>query len=316
MSFLKIRKTKLIDLLVKTKGSMLENVLMSNLTWFGVGGPAEVMFRPLDEEDLIFFLKNKLRNIPITIIGAGSNLLIRDGGVPGVVIKLESSFAQYQFEGELIKCGAATLNSNLAKEAMKGGIGGLEFLAGIPGTIGGSTRMNAGAFNKEMKDLLISATIIDSVGKRHELSNEDLGFSYRKCLIPNDWIFTSALLRGYKENPDTIAVKMQKYRNVREQNQPIGERTGGSTFKNPEGLKAWKLIEKAGCRGLMRGGAMVSEKHCNFIINTGKATALDIEELGEEIKRRVKAVTFIDLEWEVRRIGVKKPKDSTFGGMK
>ena len=316
MPFFKTRGNNLIDLLPKTKGSLVENVPLSDLTWFGVGGAAEVMFRPVDENDLIFFLKNKPRNISTTVIGVGSNILIRDGGVPGVVIRLGTPFASHSFDGELIKCGASSLNINISKEAMKKGVGGLEFLSGIPGTLGGSVKMNAGAFGKEIKDVLVAATIIDSTGKKHELSVEDIGFSYRKCLIPNDWIITSVLLRGYKEYPDKIAIKIQEYRKIREETQPIGARTGGSTFKNPEGLKAWKLIEKAGCKGLRRGGAMISEKHCNFIINTGGATALDIEELGEEVRRRVKAINFIDLEWEIRRIGVKRPKDSTFGGMR
>lgn len=316
MPFFSSRGTKIIDMLPKTRGSLIENVPLSDLTWFGVGGPAEVMFRPADEEDLTFFLNNKPRNLSTTVIGVGSNLLVRDGGVPGIVLRLGIPFAKHTFEGDLIRCGAASLNINIAKEAMKNGIAGLEFLSGIPGTIGGSARMNAGAFNKEIKDVLVSATIVDSAGKKHELAAEDIGFTYRKCLIPSDWIFTSVLLRGYKENPDTIALKMQEYRSKREESQPMGMRTGGSTFKNPDGLKAWKLIDKAGCRGLRRGGAVVSEKHCNFLINVDGATALDIEELGEEVRRRVKAITFIDLEWEIRRIGVKKPKDSTFGGMK
>ncbi|MGD9639317.1 MAG: UDP-N-acetylmuramate dehydrogenase [Alphaproteobacteria bacterium] len=316
MSLFRIRGTKLIDLLPKTKGSLIESAPLSDLTWFGVGGPAEVMFRPFDENDLINFLKNKPRNIAVTVIGVGSNILIRDGGVPGVVLRLGTPFTKHQINGDTIKCGASALNINIAKEAMKNGIAGLEFLSGIPGTIGGSLKMNAGAFNKEIKDILVSVTIIDSTGKKHELGVDDIGFAYRKCLVPNDWIFSSAVLRGYKENPDIIATKMQEYRKKREETQPIGMRTGGSTFKNPEGLKAWKLIDKAGCRGLRHGGAIISEKHCNFIINTGGATALDIEELGEEVRKRVKAVNFIELEWEIRRIGVKNPKDSSFGGMR
>jgi UDP-N-acetylmuramate dehydrogenase len=299
-------KDSIIELLPETRGPMIENAPLDDITWFGVGGSAQVLYRPEDEDDLADFMRGRPKNISVCVIGVGSNLLVRDGGILGVVVRLGIPFSKVDVDGELIKCGSSSLNSKIAQEAMKNGIGGFEFLSGIPGTIGGSVKMNAGSFGREMKDILVSATVVDDAGVKHEMTAEDLGFAHRTSIVPNNWVITGALLRGYKEDSDKIKNNMEEIRIKRQENQPQGVRTGGSTFKNPEGLSAWKLIEKAGCRGLKVGGAMVSNKHCNFIINTGGATAQDIENLGEKVRKRVKMATNIDLEWEIKRLGVAK----------
>jgi UDP-N-acetylmuramate dehydrogenase len=308
------KKNKLIDLLPDVKGRYSSDAPLDDLTWFNVGGPAEVLFRPADEDDLARFLRKKPHNVTITVIGIGSNLLIRDGGVPGVVVRLGSPFTDIKVEGEKIICGAALTDKKLAKMALKNSIGGFEFLEGIPGTIGGAIKMNAGSFGREMKDIIESVTIVDEAGKKSVLELDELNLSYRKSFIPKGWIITSATLRGYKEDYDKIKQNMSDFKEKRESSQPIKAKTAGSTFKNPPGLKAWKLIESCGCKDMKIGGASLSKKHCNFIVNNGDATANDIEMLGEAIIKKVKAKTSIELKWEVRRIGVKRACDSTFGG--
>nr|MDJ0980496.1 UDP-N-acetylmuramate dehydrogenase [Kiloniellales bacterium] len=224
--------------------------------------------------------------------------------VPGVVLRLGRGFAEIRAEGETVFAGAGALDFNIATAARIAGIGGLEFLCGVPGTLGGALRMNAGAYGRELKDVLIEAEAVDGYGNLHRLQPEDFGFRYRGSAIPEDWIFLSARLRGEADDPKVIARRMTEIQTARTDSQPIRTRTGGSTFKNPEGAKAWELIDKAGCRGLKRGGAMVSDKHCNFLINTGNATAADIEALGEEVRRRVQESSGIELQWEIRRIGI------------
>lgn len=296
--------TALIDRLPPIRGRYREAAPLSGITWFRVGGPAEVMFRPADRDDLIDFLHAKPADVPITVIGVGSNILVRDGGVPGVVLRLGRGFAEITAKGGEIHCGSAALDLNVANTARLAGLGGLEFLCGVPGTIGGALRMNAGAYGKEIKDRLIEAEAVDAAGTLHRLTPEDIKFSYRHTEIPGDWIFLSATLRGEPDDPDAIAQRMTEIQAARAGSQPIRTRTGGSTFKNPPGGKAWELIDQAGCRGLTRGGAMVSAQHCNFLINSGDATATDLEELGEEVRARVRKACGVELEWEIRRIGV------------
>lgn len=295
---------RLIDRLPPVRGRYSENVALAAITWFRVGGPAEVLFRPADEEDLAAFLAAKPEEVPVTVLGVGSNLLVRDGGVPGVVIRLGRAFAGTEVSGEAIVAGAGALDANVARTAMESGIGGLEFLSGVPGTIGGALRMNAGAYGGEMKDVVESARAVTPDGTIHVLDAKALGFSYRRCAVAKDWIFLSARLRGQAAAGEGIARRMDEIRGRREATQPIRTRTGGSTFANPEGAKAWELIDRAGCRGLAIGGAKVSEQHCNFLINTGTATAADLEALGEEVRRRVFATSGVRLEWEIDRIGV------------
>ncbi len=296
-------KTPLVDRLPSVRGRLTAEAPLAGITWFRVGGSAEVMFRPADRDDLVDFLRQKPRDLPVTVIGVASNLLVRDGGVPGVVLRLGRGFAEIRAEGEEVFAGAGALDFNIATAARIAGIGGLEFLCGVPGTLGGALRMNAGAYGRELKDVLIEAEAVDGYGNLHRLRPGDFGFRYRGNAIPEDWIFLSARLRGEADDPKVIARRMTEIQTARSDSQPVRTRTGGSTFKNPEGAKAWELIDKAGCRGLKRGGAMVSEKHCNFLINTGNATAADIEELGEEVRRRVRETSGIELQWEIRRIG-------------
>jgi len=295
---------RLIDRLPEVRGRLSENADLAKVTWFRVGGPAEVMFRPADREDLLAFIAAKPDDVPITVVGVGSNLLVRDGGVPGVVLRLGRGFAEVKVDGNDLICGASALDLNVATAAKLAGIGGLEFLSGVPGTIGGALRMNGGAYGKETKDVVVWAEMADPHGQVHRLTGEQLGFSYRHCAAPEDWIFIGARLAGQADAPEAIAARMAEIQEARADSQPIRTRTGGSTFKNPPGNKAWRLIEQAGCRGLKHGPAMVSEKHCNFLINTGEAKAADLEQLGEEVRRRVQATSGIELEWEIRRIGV------------
>lgn len=293
----------LIDRLPVVRGRLSENADIGAKTWFRVGGPAEVLFRPADEDDLSDFLKNKPGDVPVTVIGVASNLLVRDGGVSGVVVRLGRGFSAISIDGETIEVGSGALDLNVALSAADAGLGGFEFLSGVPGTIGGALRMNAGAFGSEMKDVTVSARALDEKGTVHDLILDDLGFSYRHAGLPEGWIFTAATLRGRLAGADEIAQKMAEIRSFREESQPQRAQTGGSTFANPEGFKAWELIDQAGCRGLQRGGAMVSEKHCNFLINVGDGTAADLEGLGEEVRRRVFEQSGVRLEWEIRRIG-------------
>jgi len=304
-----MRPQRLIDRLPPVRGRLTENAPLAGITWFRVGGPAEVMFRPADRDDLVAFLADKPADVAVTVIGVGSNLLVRDGGVPGVVIRLGRGFAEVAIEGTTVRAGAATLDLNVALSACDAGVAGLEFLSGIPGTIGGALRMNGGAYGKEMKDVTVSAEALDAAGRVHRLSLAELGFTYRHCGVAEDWVFLSAELAGTPDAPQAIAARMQEIQTKREDTQPIRTRTGGSTFANPKqpealGRRAWELIDGTGCRGLTRGGAIVSEKHCNFLINTGNATAADLEGLGEEVRRRVFEQFGVTLEWEIRRIGV------------
>lgn len=297
--------TSLIERLPAVRGRYTEDADLAKTTWFRCGGPAEVLFRPADADDLVEFLATRPADVPVTVIGVGSNLLIRDGGVPGVVIRLARGFTEVTLEeGDRLRAGAGALDLNVALTAQQAGLTDLEFFSGIPGTVGGALRMNAGAYGGEMKDVLVEAEAVDPFGKRHRLDAAAMGFSYRRSEVPTGWIFLSALLQARKGDPASIAQRMADIRKSREETQPTRARTGGSTFKNPEGHKAWQLIDKAGCRGLRIGDAMVSDKHCNFLINTGAATATDIETLGEEVRRRVFETSGIRLDWEIRRIGV------------
>lgn len=300
----------LLARLPSVRGKLIPNEPLANQTWFRVGGVAEVMFRPADENDLAFFLANCPSDIPVTVVGVASNLLVRDGGVPGVVIRLGPNFAQIRVEGGTLAVGAAALDLNVARTAQASSIAGLEFLCGIPGTIGGGLSMNAGAYKREFKDIVLQARAVDRQGQIHALRNEQIGFAYRHTSISADMIFLSAELHGEAGDPAEILDRMKTIQKSREASQPIREKTGGSTFANPkedpEHRHAWQLIEAAGCRGLKIGHAKVSEKHCNFLINTGYATAAEIEHLGEEVRRRVREKFGIELRWEIKRIGLTK----------
>jgi UDP-N-acetylmuramate dehydrogenase len=275
------------------------------LTWFRVGGPAQVLFTPSDEDDLAYFLKALPDELAVTVVGVGSNLIVRDGGMPGVVIRLSPrGFGENSASGDTVSAGSAALDKRVAETAASANIGGLEFLFGIPGSIGGALRMNAGANGAETKDVLIEATGIGRDGTRHRFSNADMKFGYRNSGLDPSIIFTSARFRGIIAAPETIRARMNEVQTHRETAQPIREKTGGSTFKNPPGNSAWKLIDAAGCRGLRVGGAQVSEMHCNFLINTGDATACDIETLGETVRARVRQNSGIELHWEIKRLGI------------
>lgn len=279
---------------------------LARVTWFRVGGPAEVLFKPEDIADLAHFLSVLPNDVPVTVIGVGSNLLVRDGGIPGVTIRLGRGFSDINIDGHTLQAGAAALDVNIARSAAGHDLSGLEFLCGIPGTLGGALRMNAGAYGRETKDILVSATAVDRSGTMHCLAPDAMGLSYRHCSVPEDWIFTGARLRGTPGDAGDIQAGMDDIARSREEAQPIRARTGGSTFANPEGYKAWELIDRAGCRGLRHGGACVSEKHCNFLINTGDATANDLETLGEIVRHKVWSRFGIELHWEIRRVGVSK----------
>ena len=299
------QETHLVERLPAVRGRLTPDAPLHKFTWFRVGGPAEVLFRPADREDLLDFLRDKPADVPVTVIGVGSNSLVRSGGIPGVVLRLGRDFAQAEAKGSNLVCGATCLDANAAKAAQRAAIAGLEFLAGVPGTIGGGVRMNAGAYGKEFKDVLLWAEAVEPDGTLHRLTADDLEFSYRHSALPENWIVLEAELEGEAGDPEEIAARIKEIQAAREASQPIRTRTGGSTFKNPPGEKAWQLIDAAGCRGLRVGGAQVSEMHCNFLINTGDATAEDLEALGEEVRRRVKETSGIELEWEIRRVGVR-----------
>jgi UDP-N-acetylmuramate dehydrogenase len=287
------------------RGRLLTNQSLAELTWFRVGGPAQVLFMPEDENDLAYFFRSLPAEIPVTVIGLGSNLIVRDGGVPGVVIRLGRGFNDIAIEaGHRVRTGTAVPDVKVARAAADVGVAGLAFLRGIPGAIGGALRMNGGAYGRETKDVLIEARAVDRAGNIHVLSNADMKYSYRHCGAAEDYIFTQALFQGEAGDRAVISAEMDKITEAREATQPIKSRTGGSTFKNPPGHKAWQLIDAAGCRGLVIGGAQVSELHCNFLINLGNATAADIETLGETVRERVKARPGVELEWEIKRIGV------------
>lgn len=287
------------------RGRLRANALLSEITWFRVGGPAQVLFMPADEADLAYFLQGVDAALPVTVIGLGSNLLVRDGGIPGVVIRMGRGFGFVEDMGDhRLRVGTALPDVKAARAAATAGISGMAFYRGIPGSIGGALRMNAGAHGRETKDALVSAHAVDREGNIHVLSNADMGFTYRHCGISDDWIFTEATYAGAPGDPAEILKEMDEVAEYREANQPIKERTGGSTFKNPEGMSAWKLVDEAGCRGLKVGGAMVSEKHCNFLINFNEARGEDIETLGETLRKRVKETSGVDLHWEIKRLGV------------
>ena len=295
---------RLIERLPPVRGRLTENVPLAPITWFRAGGAAEVMFRPADVDDLAAFLAQKPAEVPVTVIGVASNLLVRDGGIGGVVIRLGRGFVDVRIEGATVIAGAGALDLNVALACREAGVAGLEFMSGIPGTIGGGLRMNAGAYGREFKDVLQQAVALDAAGKKHVLPLAALGLSYRHSEVAEDWVFVEATFSGEAGDSAAIGRRMGEIQAARESSQPIRARTGGSTFANPPGHKAWELIDRAGCRGLVRGGAMISEKHTNFLINTGHATAADLEGLGEEVRRRVRDKTGIGLEWEIKRIGV------------
>lgn len=298
-------ESPLLASLPSVRGSYRSYVPLAKTNWFNVGGAAEILFRPEDPEDLMVFLKNRPHHITTTILGVGSNLLVRDGGIRGVVIKLGRSFTHITSQHDRIIAGAAALSFNTASYAASKGISGLEFLSGIPGTIGGALAMNAGAYQHDTSSILLNAKAIDDSGNLHLLSPADIGYVYRGNTLPERMIFIEGTFQGTFDSEENIRQRMQAIAEARSDSQPIRSRTSGSTFKNPEGQKAWQLIDKAGCRGLTIGGAQVSEKHCNFFINNGTATASDIEQLGTEVIRRVKETTGYVLQWEVQIIGEK-----------
>ena len=298
----------LIDSLPEVRGSLVANVPLKKYTWLRVGGEAEVLFMPKDEADLAHFLSSTSENISMTVLGAASNLLVGDSGVKGVVIKLGGGFSTVSIEGYFVRAGAAALDNKVAKKAALSGISGLEFYAGIPGTVGGALRMNAGCYGSETKDVLVSAVALDRSGRRMVLNLNELKYSYRYSGASNDLIFTEALFKGVPGDISSIHDKISEISNNRNTSQPIKEKTGGSTFKNPDkvmsrGLSAWELIDAAGGRGLKVGGAQMSQKHCNFMINTGEATAADFECLGNEIISKVKKYSGVELQWEIQKIG-------------
>jgi UDP-N-acetylmuramate dehydrogenase len=296
--------TRPCDALPPARGTIAHGAALKDLVWFRAGGAAEVLFRPADADDLATFLAARSSETRVSVIGVGSNLLVRDGGIPGVVVRLPAVFGKITVDGTRIRVGAAALDAAVARAAAESGIGGLEFLRGIPGTVGGALKMNAGCYGREIKDIFVEATAIDGKGNKLTLSAADMGFVYRKAQVPEDLIFVEAVFEGVKDDPSAVKARMDALVEQRESTQPVKSRTGGSTFKNPPGHKAWELIDQSGCRGLMHGAAQVSEKHCNFLINTGDATAADVEALGEEVRARVKAKFGVELEWEIKRVGV------------
>ncbi len=314
-----VPRHNILDRLPKVRGEIIADAPLAPIAWFRVGGPAEILFRPADADDLAHFLSNKPGDIPITLFGSGSNILVRDGGIPGVVIRLTSAFresrVEWQGERALVHVGAAAADISVARFCRDSGVGGLEFLSGVPGTIGGALRMNAGAYGREIAHVTQQAEAFDAAGEHHSLAPQNMGFSYRHSAVPEDWVFVSAILQGQRADPQTITKVMAEIESNREDSQPLRTRTGGSTFTNPPDKKAWQLIDQAGCRGLRRGGAVVSEKHCNFLINTGAASAADLEGLGEEVRRRVKQQSGITLEWEIRRIGRHGNGQAALGGL-
>ena len=298
----------LLDRLPSVRGTLKPDVSLAPYSWLRVGGPAEVFFMPKDEADLAHFLSSTPDDIQVQVLGVASNTLIRDGGVKGVVIRLGPAFAKITTDGHRLTVGAAALDNKVAKESAKAGISGLEFYAGIPGTIGGALRMNAGCYGGETKGVLVEAVAIDRRGRRQVMPLSEFNFRYRGSDAPDDLIYTQAVFQGTADAPEDIMARINDITSRREESQPIREKTGGSTFKNPDpeqsgGRGAWQVIDAAGGRGFCVGGAQMSEKHCNFMINTGDATAADLENLGETIRDKVRASEGVELEWEIRRIG-------------
>ena len=288
----------------EVRGRLTAQAPLDRLTWFKTGGPADWLFEPADLEDLTSFLGQLDEGTPVMALGLGSNLIVRDGGVPGVVVRLGKPFASVEVLRDcVLECGAGASGILVASTARDAGIGGLEFLRGIPGTVGGFVRMNGGAYGREVADVLIECEVVLGDGQCITLPASDLGYSYRHSRLPDGAIVTSARLRGVPDDPASIGAEMDRIAAEREKSQPLRSRTGGSTFKNPAGKKAWQLVDQAGCRGLTMGGAQVSEKHANFLINTGEATSSDIELLGEEVRRRVAETQGVTLEWEIERVG-------------
>jgi len=295
---------RLIDQLPPARGPLTANAPIGKQTWFGAGGAAEALFRPADVTDLAEFLAALPPQVPLTVIGVGSNLLVRDGGIPGVVVRLGRGFAAIAIEGDEIRVGAAALDRIVAFAAAEAGLGGVEFLSGVPGSVGGSLRMNAGAYGREIKDVFVTAVALDRTGRSQVVDSPAMGLSYRHSNVDRSWIFVEARLRTVRGDRGAIINRLNEIRAAREAAQPVRARTGGSTFKNPPGDSAWRLIDAADCRGLVRGGAMVSQQHTNFLVNTGAAIAADLENLGEEVRRRVFDTSGILLEWEIERIGL------------
>lgn len=297
--------TRPCDSLPPVRGSITRDATLKDLVWFHAGGPAEVLFRPADADDLASFIAAKPEDLRVSVIGVGSNLLVRDGGIPGAVVRLSSAFGKIEIDGMKVRVGAAALDGAVARAAADAGITGLEFLRGVPGTIGGALKMNAGCYGREIKDIFFEATAIDEKGNKIRLSLQQMDFVYRKAQGARDGlIFIEAVFEGAPDEPAAIRARMEELSANREAVQPIKSKTGGSTFKNPPGHKAWQLVDEAGCRGLKIGGAQVSEKHTNFLINTGDATAADLEALGEEVRKRVLEKSGVTLDWEIKRVGV------------
>ena len=286
------------------RGPLDPNAAMAPLSWFRTGGPAQILFTPVDEADLSHFMAGLPADLPWMVVGLGSNLLVRDGGLPGVVIRLGKGFSGIEIDGLTVKAGAGAPDVKVARAAAEAGISGLSFLRGIPGAVGGALRMNGGAYGGETKDVFVSARAVKRDGSFVILDAGAMGFAYRRCMAPADLIFTEAAFRGPAGDPGQILTEMQKITESRSSTQPVNTRTGGSTFKNPIGHSAWKLVDEAGCRGLTIGGAQVSPMHTNFLVNLGTATAADIETLGETVRERVKAHSGVELEWEIKRVGV------------
>lgn len=297
------------DRLSGLRGRMTPDAGMDKVTWFRAGGPADALFQPADEEDLAAFLKAVPEEVPVMVVGVGSNLLVRDGGLAGFVVRLSAKgFGDVEtMSPTRLRIGTALPDKRAAAAALEAGIGGFHFYHGIPGAIGGALRMNAGANGVETRERVVEVRALDRKGEVHVLSNADMGYAYRHCSAPKDLIFTSVVMEGYAEDKDVIRAAMDEVQHHRETVQPIREKTGGSTFKNPEGTSAWKEIDKAGCRGLMIGGAQMSPMHCNFMINTGLATGYDLETLGETVRARVLENSGIRLHWEIRRLGAFRP---------
>jgi UDP-N-acetylmuramate dehydrogenase len=298
-------ESRLVASLPKLRGRLKAETPLKDLTWFRAGGPAEVLYSPADEADLAYFLSEVPAAIPVTVIGLGSNLLVRDGGIEGVVIRLGRGFGEVTAEdGYRVRAGAAVPDVKVARAAAEAGIAGLSFYRGIPGCVGGALRMNGGAHGRETREVLVEARAVDRKGNVHVLPVEALDYAYRHCGAPDDVIFTEALFQGEPGEPAKILAEMDEIAAYREEVQPIKSRTGGSTFKNPPGHKAWQLIDRAGCRGLNVGDAKVSEMHCNFLINEGNASGADLETLGETVRARVKETSGVELEWEIKRLGI------------
>ncbi|HEX8579257.1 MAG TPA: UDP-N-acetylmuramate dehydrogenase [Allosphingosinicella sp.] len=288
-------------------GTLEENGSLADFIWFRTGGPAEWLVRPKNTADLGAFLAQLDPTTPVLPVGVGSNLIVRDGGVPGVVVRLPKSMSQVSVEpGNRVRAGGGAMGITVASKARDNGIAGLEFLRGIPGTAGGAVRMNAGAYGREVADVLVEATLVLRDGSVQTWSRDRFGYTYRHSDVPSGAVVVEALFEGVPGDPSAIGAEMDRIAAEREASQPLRSRTGGSTFKNPPGDKAWRLIDEAGCRGLTIGDAQVSEKHCNFLLNLGNASAAQIEALGEEVRRRVQAKSGILLEWEIQRVGVEK----------